>query len=1245
MSHRPPAPAEQSRRRYGLRLAAILALIAPVALISSSPATAAISTPGQGAVVSGKVVITEARGAKDNCLLEPSGLTSRIEVIREADGAVVHDKVNDDKGSWETTWNSVGQPMGAYRVKSFAKDGKKSGFFGCKMQSEAELSNFLITLQNRAGVSLSMPTTNVTGEDLSITVTTHVVGNGVSGQALANRDVRLDVPGVGDVDLTTDAGGAASTVVELSDLPAQAFTVTAEVLSDSFFEGESGSATTQLTKRTTETAYRGQSRVQPGHNARLEGQVLDATPGSDRYGQAVPGVQLALSLDADSAEVTTTSSGKALRSVPVAGPERTIKARAEFAGTDVWQQSRDEITFFVGEEAATQAPVQNGVIGGVTSGLGGLLGSLLNSTGVTQIVTGVTDLIGGLLNIPTGALELTEVTDLLDRGLLHLLDSTQLHGVLTTLLGGSGNMVSGVGAPVDEVLNQLLAGLAGDNQLGELVDTATFTWRGVAIGEDGTPRAREFDGLIGVPEPIDITGDGRADVLASLTLANNQLNLSTGNVGPILDAPGGGDPTIIPRLEIARLPGAPAELPLSLQAILTLPGGDEEYRFGYDTRDGNAPDGFRADIVVGDDGVGLQVRSNGDDALTVTGALVPAATPETDLPDTSGDPDVALVPGATGPREQRFGISFEHAPEEARIAFNLGSGSSQDIAATLTTESANKVTLKLVDDSGADEVFLADAVIDSVDGNLGLVVSGDESDGMAVDLSSDKPLAAMNVRAKSLDAGRVVSDIRLGLTDVPEAISFGLDGDGQGELTASGPIGIFEAGYATGREIAVLNDPAYLNLISEGDQQSISLRLPGFEAMSLSLEGETSLELSMAPTPLRAVVSQDGLELDASIEDAPRTVGLSLSANGGVEISGSDPIALVTITAHDDEGIFSGATDLDLRLEDVPSLLSVSLEDGGAVFETGGDPVGLVELYADSGVPLVLPVGDSIQIRQEPSQMALAARISGLRKIGADFGTTPDILLDTVAGEVFDISMQEVDGAGAVTSNINATLDHLVPGLRLRLVDDGNGATSLKYEASEPTNSLSFDFDGMAGSISGPLPTAMDICMASDEACLPELGIEDPGLGSIRFAASEHTTLNLVDPGSGINVSDLRLRALELTGDLDTDNGGDVYLNTTEFGGECGATGCVQPIEGGRIDANLDGASLRFEPGNGFYANDAITNLEVDKLFGQAVGVSATGGTGEVHCVSATKLDVTVDVVGIPITLSLKSAICNVTRS
>jgi hypothetical protein len=1168
-------------------MATSLALAVLLSAIALAPgAQAALTGPADNSTVSGNVPISEGRGATSNCVSGGSG-GSRLTVTRSADNAVVHTASKSGTGSYSTTWSSIGQPRGEYVVRSYARDGKKSGFLnlGCSNQGESLLSTVTITLDNGAGVDVTLPASVVTGEDLDVEVATSVVATGVTGQPLGGRTVTISVPGVGSDEVVTDADGLASTSFDLPDLSVGVLEVSAAVADDTAYSGRDATASTTLTARSTATYYRGDTRAEPGTEATLEGLVVDATPESDRFGDPVVGAPLALAFGDDVAEIETVASGRALRTVPVRGQSRLVPVTATYAGSSVYAGSDDAVTFYVGDAAAAPAPVQSGPAGSTTTAVGGLLGSLLGS------------LLGddGPLVLDTQLPILGEAVG--NEGLVNLLD---------TLLGPVQPVLAQVGDPVDDALQAILDGLA-DTPLGDLTETARFEWRAVLAQPDGSTRRAEFDAVIGIPQPLDVDGDGGADVLANVTLAE---------LSPT---------SVVPRIEVARVGDVSATLPLSLQALVDLPGGEDTYRFGYDTREGDAPRSFTADVVVADGGAALEVAGEGDSPVQVTGAIVPA----------------------TGPGEQRFGVSFSQVPTSASLGLDLGgAGGAQNIAASLRTDEPTEIGLSLIDDSGAEEVFSADGTLDSVDGDLAVVLSGTEDSGLVAEITSDAGLDALDLTATALDTGRTVSDVRLALSDVPDVVSFGLTADGAGELTASGPIGVFEAGYASGRNVLGLDDPAYLRLLQRAETQSIAVRLPGFEGLDLDLGDEVSLGLTLAPTPLRALIDQDGRVLDARISDAPHELSLALSPDGAVRVEGSAPISEVTVEATDESGILDGASNLSLRLVDVPALLSVGITDDGVVFDTGGEAVGLLEVFADNGTRLAVPGGgDGLLVRNAPDGTALAGRISGLRRVEASLGSAPEVLLDTVAGQVFSITLREVDENGA-SEDVTATLDRLVPDMRLALVDDGSGATRLSYSASEATDSLSFDFGGLSGSISDPLPADLQICIAGDEACLPEVGIADPDLGSIRFAASETTTLNLTDAEGGLQAQNLRLRVLDITGSLDVDNGGDVYLNTTEFGGECGAQGCVRPIEGGRVDVNLGSAGLRFDPGNGFFAKDAVTNLKVDKLFGQPIGLSGTGGTGEVNCVSATKLDVTVYDVPVlgDITLSVKDAICDVDR-
>ena len=1210
---RPLNPPTPSRRRRSLvAIAAALVTAPALALLPAAPASAALISPTAGSVQSGNVPVTESPGATNNCQLNQGSPYTRFQVTR-ADGTVVGSNQQSGTGAKTYVWPSNGQPRGEYVARSWTRSSNRSGFanLGCTNQGEVLRSTITFTVDNGAAVALALPDDVVTGEDLTVGVATTVVGAGITGQPLGEREVTVSLPGVPDVEpvvVTTDATGRATTEIDLPDLPVGALTVAAEVTTDAFYTGSGTTAETTLLPRSTEVFYRGQTRGQPGSEAELRARLVDTTPDSDRFGERVVGRPVALALADDVAPAVTDEAGDATRRAPVTGPARITDASATFTGDEVYAGSSDSLRFYVGDVAAEPAPVVATPVQGNLTGLVGWLGGLLGP--VVTVVETIVSPVENAIGVPA-------ISGLLD-------------ALLPEIQSGAGTL----GSAVDEALDTIDREVVSRTPLGDLTQTARFTWRAVTEGK-GVVRREQFDAVIGVPQLLDVTGDGTADLVANIRLS--QVSASTGTEGSGFGA--------VPRLEVVRLGDVSQRLPLSLQAVLDLPGGDEEYRFGYDTRGGNAPRDFAADLVLADGGVTLAVASSSEDALDVTGALVPAAadggSPE--VPTEVADLETPL-PAPPAPAEQRFAISFDRAPEQASLGLDLGTGS--QLAARLSTDRPTTVGLSLTDDSGGARTFVADGLIREVDGEVAILVEGDTDSGLAAELTSPSGLDEVSLRAVELDAGRTASDVRLGLTDVPDSVVFGLDAAGAGALTASGPIGVFEAGYATGRELALLDDPAYLRLdqrtTDQGEESSVALRLPGFEGLSLDLTDDLAIGLTTAPTPLRALARLDGLELDARVLDAPRRLDLSLGRDGQVRIAGSDPISEVLVEARDQAGIFDGSTDLRLRLVDVPSLLEVGVSDGGVSFGTGGDPIGLLEVFADSGTPVPLPAdADGLVLRQSPSGTQVGGRITGLRTIAASLEGLPEVLLDTVAGRVFSIELLENDASGAETGRLTATIDNLVPNVRLGLVDDGSGATRLRYTADEPTNALTFDLGDLRGSISNPLPTALEVCQAADEACLPEVGIDDPTLGSVRLLADQTTTLDIVDPTGAFNVNGLRLRVLDLTGSIDADNGGPLYLNTTEYGPGC-EQGCERPIEGGSITADLDNVELTFAPGNGFNAARALTNLRVDKVLGIPVGLSGVSGTGSIRCVNDTVIRVRAfDLINV----SIRDALCNVPRS
>ncbi len=880
-------------RRLAATVAALVA-VPGLALLPTAPAHAALSSPTTDSTASGVVVVREANGASNNCVAGQGSPYTRFQVTR-ADGTVVGSDQQSGTGAKTYSWSSVGQPRGAYVARSWTRSAQKSGFLnlGCTNRSEEAQPPVSFTVDNHAAVALSLPSTSVTGEDLTVGVQTSIVGTGVTGQPLGEREVTLTLPGVEELEpvvVTTDATGAGTATLDLPDLATGELTVAAEVTTDDLYTGDSATATTQLTPRATHVFYRGHTRGQPGTDAELVGRLVDVTADSERYGERVPGRSVVLALGDDATPAVTDASGDARRQAPVTGASRVTSVSATFPGDDVYAGSSETLKFYVGDAAAEPAPVVATPVQGNATGLVGWLGGLLGPvvTVIETIVSPVEDAVG----VPA--------------------ISGLLEALVPTLQDGAGTL----GAGVDEALATIDREVLGRTPLADLSSTAQYTWRAVTLGEGDVVRREEFGAVIGVPQLLDVTGDGTADLIANIRLVGVGVSSTDGF-------------SATPRLEVVRIGDVSQELPMSLQAVLDL-GGDEEYRFGYDTRASNAPRDFAADLVLADGGVTLEVASSGEDALDVTGAVVPAAADGQSAPTPTEPADLeAPLPAPPAPAEQRFAISFDSAPSQAALGLDLGSDSR--LAARFSTDRPTAVSLSMTDDSGADRVFLADGLIDDVEGEVGILVDGDTDSGLTAEVTSPTGLEELSLRAVELDAGRTASDVRLALTDVPDTVSFALDAAGAGALTASGPIGVFEAGYASGRELALLDDPAYLRLDEQGDASSVALRLPGFEGLSLDLTDDLAIGLTTAPTPLRALANLDGLELDARVLDAPRRLDLALGRDGAVRIAGSDPISEVLVDAHDDAGIFDGSTDLSLRLVDVPSLLEVGVTDDGAI--------------------------------------------------------------------------------------------------------------------------------------------------------------------------------------------------------------------------------------------------------------------------------------------------------------------------
>ena len=433
-----------------------------------------------------------------------------------------------------------------------------------------------------------------------------------------------------------------------------------------------------------------------------------------------------------------------------------------------------------------------------------------------------------------------------------------------------------------------------------------------------------------------------------------------------------------------------------------------------------------------------------------------------------------------------------------------------------------------------------------------------------------------------------------------------------------------EAGFSSGGPIATLDDPAFLNMVTDDDYQSVGLRLLGVESMTAEVSDTLGLDLVMAPGPLHAKVAAAGLALDAKIYDAPRELSLGLAPDGAFLIEGSAPIDLITMVISDTSGALLGATDVNVRIEQIPRKLSVGLVGEQIAFDGGGDVIGLLEMVASSGPQPVIPAGqDGLVMTLNETDFVMATRLHGLRNITAslDFENM-SFALDTVAGAILFL---DLDVQGIV---VNGVIDHLVPNMKMGVEADETGALAgLKYSASQPTNSIVFNIPGFADfSAANPLPTRMGFSMGD----------------VMKVEGSDLFTFNLNAELDGVTatITNLRVRLMEFgNGEIDPNLPADqipFYFNTTEVTDEC-PDGCTYPIPSGRLElgpVELSGLEVttRFDPG-GFAADHATVYFLISGAI--IPSVSNIGQVGTVHCAAGTGLSaITI------LTISMTSALC-----
>ena len=351
----------------------------------------------------------------------------------------------------------------------------------------------------------------------------------------------------------------------------------------------------------------------------------------------------------------------------------------------------------------------------------------------------------------------------------------------------------------------------------------------------------------------------------------------------------------------------------------------------------------------------------------------------------------------------------------------------------------------------------------------------------------------------------------------------------------------------------------------------------------------------------------------ASIQNLPSSVDVRFTSATALSYTASGPVSLLTLDAFDPAGISGRAKTLHARIESIPARLDASWSpDGTITLDAQGGTIGLVEIQLTSGPDDRLATQfDGLLLRDLTDRYVVFARLTGLRRVVGTQSPLPDVTIETAAGRILKIDLEEWNGSKVEYTR--ATLDRLPSSVRIRIAE--GAGDEMFYTASAATTSLVLDTNGgdrwnLHASISNPLPATVNFCSAGNGYCT---GFQrSAGAGSFRFVASEHTTVDLFDcvrplnsscvRGNGedfTDVSNWRVRHVEFDADFDSiGESGYTFMNTNSHG----LTGYLLTESGSSgFEANFP---------SGFSANNRKVEWDLWGLFKDKSGsISCPGGT------------------------------------
>lgn len=693
------------------------------------------------------------------------------------------------------------------------------------------------------------------------------------------------------------------------------------------------------------------------------------------------------------------------------------------------------------------------------------------------------------------------------------------------------------------VLGAVLAGLVGIPQTEAQVPSLSpisYHVKTVYRTPGGALVQSDQDSLLVAPTLVDVdhnaaTGAAGMDLLVQLQVSPTGATLRTVKLLPVAA------PVLQP----------PTPMPVSVEVTLRdpRPGSPLGVALGYDALAATAPSVVDAAFTVVGTGRGTSFSL---DLRTVS--------PGSTLGITGGVFSVGAGGQRVDPKQGR--IDLTPVPGTARIGVTGSELGPDNIGVEITTDTPTRAVAALEDIQGIRRSSI-DATIDRVPSRLSMQLTTSAGQRNFTYNASAR-VARIDALIERRTAGVIQDQVTLGILDMATQATLVQDTPSHATFTANSPIGVVDMAVATGGAVRRLNETnAYVYEDRTGGVSSFAVRLLGLESIEVSRADPFLLDATLASGPfhIRQVVGAE--TLDAWIRDLPHDIRITFSpSQGTLSYTGSATIGEITADAFDPAGISGRATTLHLLARQLPVSVDVSFVRAAGTFslDARGGTLGLLEVQLTSGPnDRIDPAFDGILVNDLADRYVLFARVTGLRRIVATQGPPPDIQLDTTGGRIFKLELNELRGTRV--EYVRGTLDRLVPSIRVQVLDTPT-SKEVVYTASSRTNSLVLDTNSgsrwnLRASISNPLPASIRICAASNEACT---GGQSSAAGSLKFTASEHTTVNVFDCVRPLSSScpfspseftslNLRVRHFEASaGFASFGFSGHLFMNTTSGG-------------------------------------------------------------------------------------------------